>query len=80
MTDGSAKPGTKQQILTEILAQLSRCRPKIKFTLLDKDPSEINACCTSVFKASIGCVTGMVSDTLKRGLPKINCLWHMILR
>ena len=51
MTDGSAKPGAKQQILTEILAELSRCCPNIKFTLSDKDPSEINTCCTSILKA-----------------------------
>lgn len=51
MTDGSAKSGAKQRILTEILAELSRCCPNIKFTLSDKDPSEINACRTSVSKA-----------------------------
>ena len=51
MTDRSAKSSAKQQIITEILAELSRCCPNIKFTLSDKDPSEINACCTSISKA-----------------------------
>lgn len=51
MTDGSAKPGAKQRILTEILAELSKRCPNIKFTLSDKDPLEINACRTSLYKA-----------------------------
>lgn len=51
MTDGSAKPGTKQQILMEVLAELSKRCPNIKFTLSDKDPSEINACRISVSNA-----------------------------
>ena len=48
MTDGSAKSGAKQRILIEVLAELGMCCPNIKFTLSDKDPSEINACRISV--------------------------------
>jgi hypothetical protein len=51
MTNGSAKPGAKQRILTEVLAALSKHCPNIKFTLSDKDPSEINACRTSMANA-----------------------------
>jgi hypothetical protein len=51
MTDGSAKPGAKQRILTEVLVMLCKHCPNIKFTLLDKDPSKINACHVAISQA-----------------------------
>jgi hypothetical protein len=51
MTDGSAKSGAKQRILIEALTELGMFCPNIKFTLSNKDPSEINACHISVPKA-----------------------------
>ncbi|KZP16529.1 hypothetical protein FIBSPDRAFT_703170, partial [Athelia psychrophila] len=50
MTDGSAKPGAKQCMLTETLAWLSKRCPNIKWTLSDKDPSEINTCHDAIKK------------------------------
>ena len=43
MTDGSATKGVKQCMLEEVLTWFKARCPHIKFTLSDKDPSEINA-------------------------------------
>ncbi|KAF7978602.1 hypothetical protein HWV62_45332 [Athelia sp. TMB] len=50
MTDGSAKPGAKERMLTETLTWLSKRCPNIEWTLSDKDPSEINACRKAINK------------------------------
>jgi hypothetical protein len=43
MTDGTAKPGAKRRMLEQFIAWFSKHCPGVKFTLSDKDPSEIDA-------------------------------------
>lgn len=43
MTDGSAKKGAKRRMLEDFIGWFSKRCPNVKFTLSDKDPSEIDS-------------------------------------
>lgn len=51
MTDGTATKGAKQRMLEGFLPWFTTRCPNIKFTLSDKDPSEIGACRTKITNA-----------------------------
>ena len=48
MMNGSAQKGAKQHMLESVLKWFSKQCPNIKFTLSDKDPSEIGAFCKKI--------------------------------
>ncbi|TFK46463.1 hypothetical protein OE88DRAFT_1638147 [Heliocybe sulcata] len=67
MTDGSAAKGAKERMLTETLRWFKKHCPNVRFTLTDKDWSEINALCSPY--------------TLRTVFPNAKhqiCYWHAI--
>ncbi|KAF9505683.1 hypothetical protein BS47DRAFT_1273024, partial [Hydnum rufescens UP504] len=46
-TDGTATPGAKEHMLGDYLKYFAKRCPNVRFTLLDKESSEIKAMCTA---------------------------------